>query len=131
MKQLIEAARPTAGRLHEIVLDGHCPTKKNNYRIANRGLRVEDETKAYIDWLLIQARRQWIGRKPIESATIKARFYVRDGRADLDGKFTTVQDVLVKAGVLRNDSIARLRRIEAEAIIDADECVQIEIREAA
>ena len=90
-------------------LRGPVPAKKNRLRVSRRRGHYADGVKAALDSLRLQAQSAWRGREPLESVfCIDVVFLVRDGRADADGKYTTVQDVLVKAGVLRNDSIARV-----------------------
>jgi hypothetical protein len=93
-----------------IELLGHIPGKKNLLRRSrNGGLHRDAEVTAQIDDLVLQAACQWRRRTPLEHPRIVAEFYVRDRRGDLDNKWTTVQDVLVRAGVLRNDNLAHLR----------------------
>jgi Holliday junction resolvase RusA-like endonuclease len=90
---------------------------------------INREIKAQVELLEWRAREKWTGREPIAKARVAAKFFVRDGRGDLDGKYTTLQDVLVNAGVLRNDSIARLKGFSCEAEIDPNERVEVEITE--
>ena len=111
-----------------ITLLGHCPTKKNAYmRSRNGRMYRRADIAAAIDALTLQAQSQW-RCEPLAEATVRAKFYVRDGRGDLDGKLTTVLDILVKAGVIRNDSIARLKDIRASvAAIRPDEAVEVQV----
>lgn len=100
-----------------IRLRGHVPSKKNRWsRSAKGGMHIPKEIAAEIDGLILQAKSQWKS-SPLESAELRAGFVVRDGRSDLDNKVTAVQDILVKAGVLRNDSIAHLWSLNATAVI--------------
>ena len=94
-------------------------------------MHMDPAIAGYIKALEWEARMAWGDRPAIEHpAAIRATFFVRDGRADLDSKYTSIQDVLVKARVIRNDSIARVRKFSCEAHIDAHERVQVEIDEA-
>ena len=108
---------------------GHVPVKKNNLRRGARGgVFIQSAVSGDINSLLFQAREQWNVRQPIETvADIDATFEVLDGRSDLDGKYTTIQDVLVKARVLRNDSIARIRKFRAVAVISDTEETTVKI----
>jgi Holliday junction resolvase RusA-like endonuclease len=110
-----------------LTLAGHCPTKKNGKRALGGRVVMDREIAGQITRLMWQAREQWAGKPPIQQCRITATFYVRDGRADLDGKYTTMQDVLVAAGVIRNDSIARVAGFCCEAIVDSNERVVVEI----
>lgn len=113
-----------------LTLLGHVATKKNGKAAFNGRVVQTRAKKADLDSLILQARQQWGGRPPMETACISAAFFVRDGRSDLDGKYTTLQDVLVKAGVLRNDSIARVKSFGACAKIDPNERVVVTVIEA-
>lgn len=117
---------------HSLLLRGHVPSKKNKLRPSGAGRKLHNDPVVASEILALEwlARIAWGAAPPIEyTSAIRAMFYVRDGCADLDSKWTTVQDVLVKAHVLRNDSIARVARVSYEARIDADERVEIEIDE--
>jgi hypothetical protein len=104
--------------LHRILLAGHVPTKKNGKRAWAGRVVIDPAVRGHIDALVYQARGIWRARPPIEKARmIRAIFGVRDGRGDLDGKWTTLLDCLVRARVIRNDSIARLPRHITEARI--------------
>lgn len=124
-------ARRLPGNIFKLSVAGHCPTKKNGYSPAGANrVRIRSGIAEHLPNLLAQIRYQWQA-DPIEYAKVSMTFYVRDGRADLDGKFTTMLDLLVKGGVLKNDSIARIRSISAEAVISEHEHVEIEIQERA
>ena len=119
----------------QITLEGHIPSKKNSYSLGkNGGMFKNKELLAALSSLEWQAKAQYraLGRfSPIEyPRSISATFYVADGRSDLDNKYVALQDVLVSAGVIVNDSIARVRRIEAVAIVTSDkrERTEIEIK---
>jgi hypothetical protein len=99
-----------------IVLRGSVPSKKNDWKRGSLGIYLPKEIVAQIDGLILQAKSQW-HRKPLEQFGLRMHFIVKDGRSDLDNKCTCAIDLLVKAGVLRNDSIAHLRSISATAAI--------------
>jgi hypothetical protein len=124
-------SRPTEIRdgRWSLVLFGKVPSKKNSRGMGKGRVFVKDEDKAVIDSLIWQARTIWSGAPAIKPS-IEACFVVRDGRSDMDNKWTTVQDCLVKAGVLKNDSIAQLcGPITLRARIEdvAEESVEIEV----
>lgn len=111
-----------------ITLQGRVPSKKNAYRYTSRGGYIPAQIASELLSLQVQARAQW--RQPtLESAVIGAVFYVKDGASDLDNKLTAAIDVLVKAGVIRNDSIKRVKRISAEAVIvkDGEEWTEVSV----
>jgi Holliday junction resolvase RusA-like endonuclease len=97
-------------------IEGHVPSKKNKWKPGRGRVFLPREAQREIDSLILQVRMQW-QREALEQAEIRMHFRVRDGRGDLDNKQTTILDVLVKAGVVKNDSIAHLRRLTATAEI--------------
>lgn len=114
---------------YSLSISGPVPSKKNRYRYSQRGGYVPAEIAQQLETLAWELYRQWGNRKPIEYASVFVRFFVPDGKADLDNKYTAVQDLLVKAGVLRNDSISRVRSFACEAVIASSERALIEITE--
>jgi len=116
-----------------LTLVGHVPAKKNEWKRARGGGIYFDrhETRPEIDSLVLQARAQW-RRDPADKPSIIATFYVRDGRGDLDNRYTTVQDVLVKAGVLQGDNVKHLPGpIGFRGVVSKEERTVIELLEAA
>ncbi len=101
---------PKNGKNSVLVLFGHIPAKKNEWKRAGRGGIYFDrsETKSEIDALVIQAQSQWAGKPPVSRPSVLVTFYVRDARGDLDNKYTTLQDALVTAGVLKGDNVKHL-----------------------
>src|SRR5579884_1408623 len=99
---------PSCGKT-VLTLVGPVPAKKNRWHRGKNGAVYFDRKgiEAEIDSLLLQAQSQW-RRDPAKRPAIIATFYVRDGRGDLDNKYTTIQDVLVKAGVLKADNVKHL-----------------------
>ena len=115
---------------HRLVFSGPVPGKKDamHPRKDRKGYYLDPLHSAQIEALMWQARKQWTGKEAIESPQrIAAQFFVPNGRSDLDSKYTTIQDVLVKARVIRNDSIARVKKFSAEAEIASEEQAVIEI----
>lgn len=110
-----------------MVLLGHVPSKKNTWQRGKSGMYIPSEVKAEIYGLILQAKAQW-QQPPMDQASVTINFIVPDGRADLDNKLTCVLDVLVKAGVLRNDSIAHLQEIRATAGVFPDERERCTVR---
>jgi hypothetical protein len=99
-------------------VQGHLATKKNGKMAWGGKVVTTRISKAETDSFVLQLRSQWHA-EPLEDVRfLKATFTVRDGRGDLDGKYSTLQDLLVKARVIRNDSIARIRSFSAEAVIN-------------
>lgn len=89
-----------------IIMRGTCPAKKNLWKRGKSGrMYLNDDVRAQIDTLTVQAESQW-GREPLEHPDMEVRFYVATKRRDRDGMFTTVLDCLQAAGVLRNDNLA-------------------------
>lgn len=106
--------------MYSIMIRGHIGTKKNG-KVAMGGYVVTTRvSKQELAGLIFQARSEFkkLGLPTFEKLKdLRYRFYVRDGRSDVDGKIGTLQDCLVQGGVVRNDSIARIPRFSAEAII--------------
>ena len=118
-------------KTHSIRLEGFVPTKKNG-KMAWRGRVVIDpKKKAQIAWLELQARKAWGRRPPLKRVGIRVRFHVAHHRADMDGKYTTVQDILEKAGVIVNDNTLHVVHHSCWAFkTGRDECL-VTIREMA
>jgi Holliday junction resolvase RusA-like endonuclease len=94
---------------HRLKINGHVPSKKNLWkRRRGGGMYLATKDAAAIEGLLWQVKSQWQNTGPLWKPRISATFFVVDGRSDLDNKWTAVQDVLVAAGVIANDSIACL-----------------------
>lgn len=120
-----------------LVLHGHCPSKKSDYRTTETGrLILTPETKAEIQALTFQAMYQWgapgVGaRAPVDHPEVTTTFYVRSGRSDEDGKYLTLMDVLQHAGVIVNDNIAHFngRKVHEPCVfvLSGDERVDIRV----
>lgn len=98
----------------KIVINGSVPPKKNSRNIlVRKGRVINIPSSRYAQW---EADSLWQvkGLKPIQSApvSLQATFYVIDNRQrDLDNMLASVQDLLVKAGVLSSDSWQTLNPI--------------------
>ncbi len=140
--QKIKSVKPTpvSGPLDvTLVLWGHCPSKKSNYRVSGSGGLITDpETKAQMEVLTLQAMLQWsrfsLDGAPVEHPEVTTTFFVASARQDEDGMYVTLMDVLQKAGVFVNDNIKRFngRKIHepCEFVSVADERVEITVRKS-
>ena len=113
---------------HKLTFTGKCPTKKNSKHAWKGRVVIDPEIRERLEALLWQAREQWCGKAPIETVeSIRAWFYVPHYRADMDGKFTTLLDILTKARVIRNDNMACVRHTEQFGARDPNERSVVEI----
>jgi Holliday junction resolvase RusA-like endonuclease len=94
----------------KLVLVGNVPGKKNSLmpRKDGKGYFNKRSVQSEINDLIWQIKAQYRG-EPLDCPTIKCTFHVSSQRGDLDNKYTTIQDALVKAGVLINDNIKHMR----------------------
>lgn len=121
---------PVAGPLSVLLtLHGHCPSKKNGWRMAGERMIIPTEMKNQIEALTLQAMFQWKLGAPVEHPDVTVQFFVSAARQDEDGMWTTVLDCLQKAGVLVNDNIAHFngRKIHepCQFVSQNDERVEI------
>lgn len=97
-------------------LQGPIPAKKQNWRPGKGGQVVfyggkradgtrQDVRAEYIA-LVTQARLLWGSRRACIHPALRVQLCVTWRGADRDNKLSTVLDVLVEAGVLKNDNIA-------------------------
>jgi Holliday junction resolvase RusA-like endonuclease len=88
---------------------GHVPGKKNAYMQTKDGRRFKPaDVKKQIDWITWQIKAETGNIAPLDKPSIRVHFICDSGRADLDNKYTTIQDCLVKAGILINDNLKHL-----------------------
>lgn len=94
-----------------LVIIGTPLSKKNGWGIAGKRVITSPEWRAYEASSVLQLKNQW--RKPpiTHPVRVTAHFY-RDNRCDTDNLLTGTLDLLQKAGVLKNDGLAR--RVEGE-----------------
>lgn len=112
-----------------IKIRGHVPAKKDNLRPRRGGLYNDPAVQAEINGIVLQIKGQWRLPPLEETAFLRLVVTVPDGRTDLDSKYVTIQDCLVVAGVVKNDSIARINAFSAEARIDptAEEGCEVQV----
>lgn len=113
-----------------LVLQGHCPSKKNLWKRGRGGRTyIDEEVKVLIDALTAQARAQW-KHDPVEHPELSVRFFTRDRHRDRDNLLTTVLDCLRDAGVIFNDNIKSFNGtlVLLPAVIDENERVAIEVK---
>lgn len=91
----------------KIVINGSVPPKKNSRNILIRQGRVINvPSSRYARWET-DSLWQVKGLKPLSGApvSLQATFYVADNRQrDLDNMLASINDLLVKAGVLASDA---------------------------
>ncbi len=109
----------------KIILNGQVPAQKNSKSIAyNRGTgkpfimsnkNVKDwQYDAAIQLLTLKIKQPFEGR-----TEMSIKFFVKDNRRrDLDNMLTTIQDALVKANILQDDSWQYLKITGLDAEID-------------
>ncbi len=114
--------RPNAIKL---VLQGKIVSKKNRLRPRRgpgKGKMYDPAIKAAIDALDLQARAAWGARRALVHPTLDIFLFVANEAKDTDGMYTTILDVLKKAGVIFDDSIKYcngLKRIHPAVIVPA------------
>ncbi len=114
-----------------LTLRGPVPNKKNLWRVRKGGgMFLDSDVKSKIDWLILQARRQW-NRPPVEHPDVDVEFFVLDRASDRDNKLGCILDVLQKAGVLVNDNISRFNGtlVIHPAVVGSSEGVIVDISE--
>ena len=114
-----------------LTLRGNVPNKKNLWRPRKGGgMFLDQDVKSKIDWLILQARRQW-NRPALEHPDVDVEFFVLDRASDRDNKLGCILDVLQEAGVLVNDNISRFNGtlVVHPAVVGAHEGVIIDISE--
>ena len=111
-------------------LQGPVPSKKNAWRRGGGNVYLPAKVQADIDALIWQAKAQ---RPKLDLSDIAgkrvrvdAHFFVPREHKDLDNVFTTLLDVLQKAGVLENDKLVRAFRVR-ETVVKGVEYVDVEL----
>lgn len=118
-----------------IVFVGFVPAKKNRYSPTMRGGKMRffknDKLDAALKVLDSQIPDYCRGLQ-LEHPEMEWSFQVPDAKADRDNKITTLLDVLVDAGVLRDDNIKRCNGKwtvnEAEIVKGQEETTIVTIR---
>lgn len=109
----------------KIIIEGQTPAQKNNKQIAinrktgktfivsNKNVQAWQKSAAL---QLTQYKQRFT-----DKVTVSYYFYVKDNRArDLDNMEATVNDALVKAGIVLDDSWQCLAKGGSDAEIDRD-----------
>lgn len=117
----------------QLTISGQTPAQKNSKSIAyNRGtgkpfIMSNQNVKNWQNTAAIELLRYRI-KEPLEGRQeLSVMFYVKDNRRrDLDNMLTTIQDALVKAGILTDDSWKSLKIGAVDAELDKD-CPRAEI----
>jgi Holliday junction resolvase RusA-like endonuclease len=109
--------------VHNLLLKGRVPSKKNSKRRIRRGnatyMVPSEAHEAWHEEQMIALRYQWPSKLTITKAqSVEIIFYPPDRRkADLSNKAESVMDLLVDAGILADDSwfvVPTLTLIRAE-----------------
>ena len=112
-----------------LTVSGFTPTKKNGKNAWRGRVVIDPEKKRQVEGIEWELRRQWANRPALKRVAIRATFVITHHRCDLDGKYTTIQDALKKAGVIVNDNTKHVLRFAVGFRKgDRDECV-VQIRE--
>lgn len=108
----------------QLTLQGKVPSKKNarKVRMGQAKSYLPAQIQADIDALIIQAQaqRHTLHLKDLEGKKLRVicEFHVWKEQVDLDNAFTTLLDVLQKAGIISNDKL--VRSFGVDEIKDAD-----------
>lgn len=111
----------------QLTISGQTPAQKNSKSIAyNRGtgkpfIMSNSNVKNWQNSAAIELLRYRI-KEPLDGKQeLSIMFYVKDNRRrDLDNMLTTIQDALVKAGILIDDSWKNLKIGAVDAKLDKD-----------
>ena len=101
-------------------LSGDVPGKANRRRNGiNRATGkpitfLPKEVKAVLTAMELQARAKWRGRPPLTDVFLNLTFHVSNLASDSDNRDKSCRDILRKAGVIHNDSMAHIRRVTLE-----------------
>lgn len=110
----------------KLTLSGQVPAQKNSKSIAyNRGtgkpfIMSNQNVKSWQNSADVELLRYRI-KEPLQGKQeLSVMFYVKDNRRrDLDNMLTTIQDALVRGGILEDDSWKYLRIASVDADLDA------------
>jgi Holliday junction resolvase RusA-like endonuclease len=111
----------------EIVILGQTPAQKNSKQIAyNKAtgkpfIMSSSNVKTWQNFASIQLLKYRIKEPLVGRQEISIMFYVKDNRRrDLDNMLTSIQDALMRAGILEDDSWQHLRISTIDAKIDKE-----------
>lgn len=101
-------------------LDGTVPSKKNAWRRGNGNVYLPAQIQADIDALIIQAK-SWRHKLDVrliagKAVSVNMIFVHSSKNKDLDNMFTTLLDVLQKAGILENDKLVRRFNVDEHIV---------------
>lgn len=106
-----------------VEISGQTPAQKNRKVISYRGktpfLRTADTVKQWQDMAALELRKYDLAIKG--KVIVHYAFFVKDNRRrDLDNMIATVNDALVKAGIIEDDNWQTLIIAGADARIDKE-----------
>lgn len=111
----------------EIVILGQTPAQKNSKQIAyNKAtgkpfIMSSSNVKTWQNFASIQLLKYRIKEPLVGRQEISIMFYVKDNRRrDLDNMLTSIQDALMRAGILEDDSWQHLRIGTVDAKTDKE-----------
>jgi Holliday junction resolvase RusA-like endonuclease len=113
-------------------LEGHVPSKANQWARGKRGTYIPPGTALELQALQFQLNAQWSGKRPMVHPDICIEFHLKNPLQDRDGALKSILDLLQAAGVIHNDNIKFCNGWLhiAPAVISQDEKVIIELAEA-
>lgn len=117
-------------RTVKLVLHGHVPSKKNQWRPIRGRIVLDKKARSYIVSLVTQARIAWGPAKAWVNPDMDVQFWVRSARSDRDNKLSCILDVLQEAGVILNDNTAQFNGtlvLKPAVITDGEEATRIVI----
>ena len=86
---------------------------------------IKKQEKEAVHWLC--ANKRYVEGYPCE---LVFRPHYKNMRQDLDNfRYKGILDGLVSAGVIENDNLVHIRKITIEPVFDAEEVIEIEIKE--
>lgn len=106
----------------EITLEGTIPSKKNSKRIVGRGKRMFIiSSKNYLEWEKEKANEIYGQLDEITAITTPIRLSITFSSStkrkwDLSNKVESIQDLLVKVGVLEDDNWSIVQELEVSFI---------------
>lgn len=106
----------------EITLEGTIPSKKNSKRIVGRGKRMFIiSSKNYLEWEKEKADEIYGQLDEITAITTPIRLSITFSSStkrkwDLSNKVESIQDLLVKVGILEDDNWSIVQELEVSFI---------------
>lgn len=106
----------------EITIEGTIPSKKNSKRIVGRGKRMFIiSSKNYLEWEKEKANEIYGQLDEITAITTPIRLSITFSSStkrkwDLSNKVESIQDLLVKVGILEDDNWSIVQELEVSFI---------------